>query len=337
MSTNLPAGPLPGDQRHLLVTAARRFYLEDKSKVEIADEFGISRFKVARLLEQAREVGIVTITLNDEGIADPHLSQRVCEHLGLTEAVIVEASGDEAAVRHHVGEAAAQFLGRILVPDDVLGLAWGRTLSAMTESMPALPNVAVVQLTGAIGTNLDDSPVEIVRKVALSSGGSAHPIFAPLLVEDAATAAALRRQPDVAKALSLFDKVTTAVVSVGSWDPPISQLLPALSAEEGGSLKAQGVCADVAANLITTDGEVLRTSVSERTIAVSPEQLRAVPRVVAVAGGAAKADAVAAAARAGLITTLVADRALAEHVLETPPVPKDRTDDHGRRRKEVQP
>jgi DNA-binding transcriptional regulator LsrR (DeoR family) len=74
-----------------------------------------------------------------------------------------------------------------------------RTLGAMTESLPTLPPVSLVQLTGTLGANLQESPVEIIRKVALSSDGSASPIFAPLLVEDRATAAALKRQPDVAR------------------------------------------------------------------------------------------------------------------------------------------
>lgn len=53
-------------QRRLLVITARRFYLEDRSKTEIAEELGVSRFKVARLLEQARVTGVVTITVHDQ-------------------------------------------------------------------------------------------------------------------------------------------------------------------------------------------------------------------------------------------------------------------------------
>jgi hypothetical protein len=37
----------------LLASVARRYYLEGRSKVEIADELGLSRFKVARLLDAA--------------------------------------------------------------------------------------------------------------------------------------------------------------------------------------------------------------------------------------------------------------------------------------------
>jgi len=303
-----------------LAGVARRFYLEDRSKVEIANEFGYSRFKVARMLEQARALGIVTITLHDDAMIDPELSARLAAHLGLAEAVVVEASGSEEAVRQRVGEAAADLLSETLRPGEVLGLAWGRTLSAMTVSMPSLPEVSVVQLTGAVGSDLAESPVEIVRKVALSSGGTARAIFAPLFVEDARIAAALRRQPDVAQALLLFDEVTTAVVSVGSWDPPNSQLRATMPPSDRDELLARGVRAEVAAVLIGRDGELLGQDFADRCISITAAQLARIPRVIGVAGGAVKAEAVLAVARAGLFTGLVTDRELAELVLAQEPV-----------------
>lgn len=306
--------------RAAMVHAAKRYYLDDVSKVLIAEELGLSRFKVARLLEQARRDGVVTITIQDAGLPLPDLSAAVAAHLGLREALVVEAGRDEVEIRREVGRAAAMLLGRTLHEGDVLGLAWGRTLTEMSSRMPPLPRVDVVQLTGAIGTDLDASPVEVVRRVALQSGGSALPIFAPLVVDDPATADGLRRQPDVARALRMFERVTTAVVSVGSWDPPNSQLLSALSERERAELLALGVRAEIATILVSDDGEVLAPEFARRCLTVDVDQLRRVRRVVAAAGGTDKAQAVAAIARAGLISELVTDRTLAEGVLALPRV-----------------
>lgn len=299
-----------------MVLAARRYYIDDVSKVQIADELGLSRFKVARLLEQARQTGVVTIAIQADGLHDPALSARLCEHLGLDKVTVIETSGDADAVRHQVGEAAAEILGATLRPGEVLGLAWGRTLTAMSAALPPLPRVDVVQLTGAIGTDLDESPVEIVRRVALRAGGTARPIFAPLVVDDPRTAAALRRQPDVAAALRMFDAVTTAVVSVGSWEPPDSQLLRTISDDERQTLLDAGVRAEVASLLVSDEGQLVAPDFQDRCVTITFEQMRAIPRIIAAAGGAQKARAVAAVARAGLCTELVTDRALAEAVLE---------------------
>lgn len=304
-------------ERSALVAVARRFYLEDRSKIEIAEEFGYSRFKVARMLEQARGLGIVSITLHDQGTLLPDLAGELVSRLGLLEAVVVESDGSEPIARQHVADAAADLLSRTLHDGDVLGMSWGRTLSAMTEALPSLPRVSVVQLTGTVGSNFEQSPVEIVRRVALASGGSAHPIFAPMVVDNAATAAALRQQPDVAQAIRMFDDVTTAVLALGSWDPVQSQLAESLPAAQRAELIGRGVVAEVAATLIARDGSLPAPDFADQCIAITAEQIRAVPRVLLVAAGERKAEAAAAVVRAGLLTGIVTDRAVAEYLLAT--------------------
>src|SRR5215210_2736191 len=103
-------GELAGEDRALMVRAARHYYLDDMSKMQTADALGVSRFKVARLLEGARELGIVRITVNDAGVPVPELAAAVALHLGLERAIVVEASGGEAEVRREVGAAAADLL-----------------------------------------------------------------------------------------------------------------------------------------------------------------------------------------------------------------------------------
>jgi len=298
-----------------MVEVARQYFLHDRSKVQIAEAFGLSRFKVARLLDQAREQGVVTIRINDGGLPVPELAERLQRALGLRRAVVIETHEDDPdEARRLVGAAAADLLGQTLREGEVVGMAWGRTLTAMSASMPALPRVDVVQLTGAIGADLEVSPVEVIRRFALRSGGSSRPIFAPLVVGDARTAEALRRQPDVAQALRMHDTVNTAVVAVGSWEPPNSQLYSALSVADRERLRAAGVRAEIAAILVADTGEVVAPEFAELCVSIQADQLRRVPRVVAVAGGADKALAVAAVARSRLCTERVTDRALAPAV-----------------------
>ncbi|WP_157970545.1 sugar-binding transcriptional regulator [Nakamurella deserti] len=306
------------DERELMAAVARRFYIEDRSKVEIATELKLSRFKVARLLDQARSSGLVTITLDDAGLPDRELSERLRRHLDLTECLVVESAGDEADVRRQIGAAAATLLASSLHEGDVLGLAWGRTTAAMTAELKSLPKISIVQLTGTVGGDLAESPVEIVRQASQRAGGTAKPIFAPFLLDDPVTTAALRRQADVAEVMDMFGSVTVAVVAVGSWDPPASRLREALSDVDRRSMEDQGTQAEVAAIFIDRDGRVVGQQLTDRCLSINATQLAAIPRVIAVAGGRAKARAVLAVARARLITSLITDRALAEAVLDIP-------------------
>src|SRR4051812_14987396 len=103
MSSYFAGGPA-----ELVLTAAvaRRFYIDGKSKVDIADEFGLSRFKVARLIDNARVSGIVHIEINHPGAIDVDLSDRVRSRFRLQHAVVIDtADNDDASLRKDLGQA----------------------------------------------------------------------------------------------------------------------------------------------------------------------------------------------------------------------------------------
>src|SRR5437868_7753856 len=118
----------------LAAQVARQFYLEGVSKVDIADRLGISRFRVARLLDSAREAGMVRIEIGlPGGSLDAGLSAELCSAFGLRHAFAFDfPDEDQPALRRRLGEAAGQALMDIITPGDVLGMSWARSLSALT-------------------------------------------------------------------------------------------------------------------------------------------------------------------------------------------------------------
>jgi DNA-binding transcriptional regulator LsrR (DeoR family) len=307
--------PLLEDERALLAAVARAHYLEGLSRTEIAEKFDISRFKVARLLARAREKGIVKIEINDWGLPDPILGRRLKDELGLVDCRVVRSHGDEDAVRDQIGEATARVLSETLKEDEFLGVAWGRTLTATTAHLDHLPRVSIVQLTGFIAGDLESSPVAVAQQASMRSGGVVHPIFAPLLAQDPETAKSLRNHPDIRRVMNLFPSISTALLSVGSWSPPNSQIRAALSAREVAAAETHGCVADIAGILVNDDGTPADPGFQEHCVTISYEELRKIPRVLAVAGGVGKAAAIRAVARGGLITELVTDHALALAIL----------------------
>jgi DNA-binding transcriptional regulator LsrR (DeoR family) len=144
----------------LTATVARRYYLEGATKRDIAAELGLSRFKVARLLDEARATRVVRIELDSS----------------------------EALLRTTLGRAAGELVTEIVEPGDVLGIAWARALMPMRTALGAVARCDVVQLTGALSPPQDESTVELVRDVARRSAGQAYVYYAPMIVPDAATA-----------------------------------------------------------------------------------------------------------------------------------------------------
>lgn len=311
-----------GPTEQLLATAvARRFYLDGRTKVEIAAELGLSRFKVARVLEQAREAGLVRIEIGSPPEIDAERSEALQARLGLQTVLVVDAGpGDADQLRRHVGRMAARLLAELLGENEVLGIAWGRSLAEMTKALPPLPRCTVVQLCGALGGAASGpSPVELVSAVARASGGRGYPLHAPLVVTDAAASATLRRQPEVAAAIERFDDVTTAVISIGAWGAGLSTVRDALEPDEQERIAQLGACAEACGLILDADGKEL-DALTDRIIGISGAQLSRVPRVIGLAYSAPKARAVAAMARSGLLHCLVTDDTVARELLREPPL-----------------
>src|ERR1700687_1948506 len=95
---------------------------------------------------------------------------------------------------------------------------------------------------------------------------------------------AIRRQPQVAEAIRLFDGITKAVVAIGSWEPPDSLLRGGVGEFERAHLRYLGGRAEVCSTLVDDDGQVVEADLTVRSIAISGDQLRRVPEVIAVAG-----------------------------------------------------
>ncbi|MEE2043088.1 sugar-binding domain-containing protein [Nocardiopsis tropica] len=171
---------------------ARRYYIAGESKIRIAEDFGISRFKVARILDDARAAGIVRIEIAEPTEVDTDLSHQLRTAYGLHQAIAVVDPGEGGAMHRGLGRIAAEYLTEILEEDDTLGLACSRTLNAMTLALDELPRCTVVQLTGVLPGGVEENSVELVRRVASLARGPAYPIYAPLVVSDPATADALR-------------------------------------------------------------------------------------------------------------------------------------------------
>ena len=295
---------------------ATQYYLRNKTRIEIANETGLSRFKVGRLLDEALQTGIVRIDIVSPSGVRLDMSVKLRERYGLRHAVVVDVPFEaEEAMQAKLGATAGELLQEILTDEDVLGLTSGRTLNAMARSLRSLPKCGVVQLAGVAGP-IQETGLEIMRRMSAIAGVKPATIYSPLVVSDALAATGIRRQPDTIQTFEQFSRVTVAVGAVGAWDPENTQMLrnKALDAETREKLLAAGVVAEFGATLVTDSGEVIH-DLDSRCIAINEEQLRAIPDVIAVAGGRTKTRAIRALLASGLLKGLVTDTATAERLL----------------------
>jgi DNA-binding transcriptional regulator LsrR (DeoR family) len=299
----------------LAAAVARRHYVDDRSKIEIAAEFGLSRFKVARLLERARAEGLVRIEVCDPYAVDERLSRRLRDVLGIERSLVLGAVTD---ARTEVGALAARHLRDVVEPGGRLGIAWSRSTQALVEHLHLRP-CTVVQLCGVIPrvAAADDEihSVELVRQAARQCAGTAVTFYAPLVVPDVATASTLRRQPGIADALRYSDQLSAAVIAIGQWESGASTVHDALAYRERAGFARKGAVAETAGMLFTGNGRQLREGLQKRVIAVTERQLRRTPEVVAVVSEPERAPAIRALMRSGLVSTLITHEAVARRLI----------------------
>lgn len=306
-------------ERQLLAAVARRYYLDDRSKVQIGQEIGVSRFKVARMLQEARETGVVRIEIEPQAGIEADLSDAVRERLGLRRAVVVDVPEDapDDERRRAIARLAAAVLDQTLTTKDVLGLSSSRSVAALVAELRSLPPVPVVQLCGALQLHdAETTSIDLVRDAARLGGGTAHQFYAPLVASDPTSAHALRRQANVADAFSLVSDVTIAVVGVGGWSAHESTLYDLATEAEHVALREAGVVGEIAGAFIDRDGHAVDAGMSQRMITLAHDQLRSIDHLIGLAMGSARADIIRASVAGGFVTSLVCDRALARALLQ---------------------
>lgn len=303
---------LERDQWILLADLARGYYVEDRSKVELAERFGLSRFRVAKLLKSARSKGVVSIEIRDPRSWSAHLHEALADGLGIERVQVVDVEGvvlDEAITR--VGNAVMRALKESVRSGDTVGISWSRTLDAAARALPGLPPCVIVQLAGALQIPGAAALPQVIQNLGSAPGISTLPIYAPLLVDHASTAADLRGQPEIKEALDRADSLDVAVVAIGGWGRGESSIWEKIGGDEREQALTAGAIGEISGRMFDAGGRPVRTPLDDRLIGVRYDQLERTPRVIAVAHGRGRAAAVIGAARAGFLRHLIVDSALA--------------------------
>jgi DNA-binding transcriptional regulator LsrR (DeoR family) len=304
----------------LLAKAARLYFVEDRSQDDVAAVLGTTRSNVSRMLKQARDLGIVEIRIMDPAKRDHELELALRNQFRLVDVRVLEVT-PETDVLSGVGRLAVRWLDETLRDGQVVALSWGQTLQAVVRAVDGLSrrDVEVVQLVG--GLSALDSAVtgqELVRELSERMGARHRYLHAPALFGSAEALTVMLHEQAIADALDAAKAADIAVVGIGT--PGVGSsgvLLDALglSPAQRADFDASGAVGDICARFYDLSGTEVRSVVSERVLAVTLDDLRAIPTVAGVAAGREKALGILGALRGRIIDVLVCDQVAARSVL----------------------
>ncbi len=304
------------EHRDFLIEVARLHHEYGLNQETIAKRFNVSRSTISRALSEAESLGIIEVTITEPAPRELQLSQDIRERCGIaayTGMRLADETPMAAAAR-----AAARHIERIAAVGHLtLAASWGRTLAAAAHFVRPRRSsgLLIVDAVGhASGKELAPA-IEVTRTLASALGAEVIHLPSPAFADSVASLDFLLASPPVEHVLQLARSADVTLVSVGVvGEDSLLRKEGLVAAEAMQELMARGARGEILGHYFDAAGHAIEEP-SLLPVGLSLGDLRAARRVIAVAGGAVKAEPVRAAIMGGIIDELVADDELAEALL----------------------
>ncbi|MEE3071049.1 MAG: sugar-binding transcriptional regulator, partial [Pseudomonadota bacterium] len=293
-------------------------------QADIASHLRISQATVSRMLKKAQEEEIVRTTVVSPTGTYGELEAGLRQKFGLSEAIVVECSEDrDGAIMARIGEAAAHFVEATLQPDEIIGVSsWSETILRMVDNIHPMKSGKakyVVQTLGGMGDpTVQTHANQLTTRLARLTGAEARLLSAPGVAQSREAKLVLIGDPYVRETMDLFSRVTLAIIGIGAIVPSsmLARSGNVFSERELSAVKEAGGVGDLSLRFYAEDGKPVKTALDERVIGMTMEELSKVDRVIALAGGQAKTEAIRGALNTGVIDLLITDKFSAERLLQ---------------------
>jgi len=308
------------EKEYQIIRVAELYYKQGYSQQEISAMMGTSRPTISRLLNEAREKGIVKISINTPVNINYDLSTKIKKKFGLKDALVVNVSDDnEALAISQVGYEAARLVTSLLKNDLIIGISFGKHVKHVIEAIPEIDinNIKIVQMVGALGNGdpNTDGP-ELVINLASRLNGEYRYINSPAVVNDINLKNSLLEHTQIKSNLNLINKCDIAIHGIGSLDESNSSMKRSGYMDDNlrEKYKKDGAVGNILGHLVNSDGQLVKES-NHHTIGAPLDLLKNIEWSIGVATNVIKHTAVLAAIKGKHVNCLVVNYSLANKLL----------------------
>lgn len=304
----------------VLLKVAELYYIDRMNQNDIASIIGVSRPSISRMLEEARETGIVKISIEAPFEHNYKLTRQLNEKFELKDIVVIKGLGEYDYDNDNIAKAGADYLSSLISDGSILGITWGTTVERTVAHFPLktdLKNVHVVQLTGSLGPNstvMDGN--ELVFRLAQKMNGKHEFFNAPAYVWSESLQKELLLQPQIDLNVSLGRKLSIAYSGIGNIEANRNTLVSSgiLDNQDLADLMSEGAVGTMIGRAYDINGQEVKYR-NQFPISSSLDSLRTAPISIGAAVSKKRMKATLGAIRGGLINTLICDEELAEALL----------------------
>lgn len=304
-----------------LVEVAKMYYLFNYSQQEIAKKLGVSRPTVSRLLDQAKQDGVVHIKICDPTEDVNNLATRVKEAFKLKDCIVTSVPAyEDTHIKAKVGEAAAEYLYSIVKNGDTIGITWGTTLYQLSQQLnpKSVHDVEIVQLNGGVSySELNTHASDIINGLATAFHTTPHFLPVPAVVDHPVVKQAIVADRHINKVLELGRKANIAIYTVGEAGEQSTLMRAGYFLDtDVETLKKNETVADICSRFIDINGHISNQSLNDRTIGIELSHLAQKEYSILVAGGNKKVEGILGALNGNYANVLITDQYTAKALLE---------------------
>lgn len=302
-------------EESLIVKTAWYYYIENMTQQKISDKLGISRMKVIKLLDKARQNGVIQFKISQERSHHLQAEQELIKKWNLKDAFVVPSSPADTCANDTVAKAAAMYINDRITENTYINIGYGDTLSRVLNQLATVAEapLSAVSLTGGVSYYLPNTFSSVFNtKLYL------YP--APLIVSTKELCSQLRHEPSIQEISRMVDLATMTVISIGGINEDATIIKNGIFTKNDFLyLSMQGAVGDLLSHFIDKDGNPVETDIEERLLSTPLSTLRALPNVIGVAAGSSKVKAIRASLKGGYLNTLITDEETALSLLNEDP------------------
>lgn len=307
-------------EMEVIVQVAELYYEMGQTQQEIADKLNYSRPMISKILSSAHDLGIVSISVQNPNTEAKKLAIEMEEIFSSEDkplkVIVVPSSSEHELTLNRVYKVAANYLEANLCDNEIVGIGRGSSIYGLVNNLSGNKRTGIqtVPLTGGLG-GIDSlyQVNETARRAAYSLGGICHFVYSPVYLGHKATKDAILSDPELKPSFDLWDELDWALVGIGaifqSNNNYYRDRVLKAEAETG-----QKVIADLCVNLIDPLGNPVNSG--DPVVAINLTQLRRTKKVMAVASGTYKVQAILACIKGNWIDILVTDEYTASDLIK---------------------
>ncbi len=299
-------------EESLVIKTAWYYYLENMTQQRIAEILGVSRIRVIKLLEKARQTGVIQFKVRKDSASRMNLEKKLCEKYDLKDSFVVPTNPDAEGVNETIAKAAAMYISDRIDENTYINIGYGDTPSRVLNNLAMISEkpITCISLTGGVNYYLPNTHSQTFNARLFL-------IPAPLLASSSTLAHAMRQEASVTEIsrMALLSGITVVGIGGMSEDATIFKS-GILSKNDLLYLKMQGAVGDMLSHFLDENGNLLNHDVEDRLISSSLDTIKNLDNVIGVAAGHSKIAAIRAVLRGAYLDVLITDENTAQQLLE---------------------